>query len=109
MISLIDSHPPITVNQKRITTHSNLSDIVKVLSAPPVKETRMKPIGSFEKKARRHYHISRMKTFAKSAQSPDMNMTLNEIRTGVKMSDKIAATLFVYFVGVFFLFFSIGK
>lgn len=107
MISLVDN-PPVVV-PKRITSHSKLSEIVHVFSAPPVKETRMKPISSFEKHARTNYHVSRMKTFAKSAQSPDMNMTLNEIRTGVKVSDKVAAILFVYVVGVFFLFFSMFK
>jgi hypothetical protein len=101
--------PPL-VHVQRITSHSKLSEIVKVFSeAPPVKETKMKPISVFEKRARTNYNISRMKTFAKSAQSPDMNMTLNEIRTGVKMTDKIALSLFVYTVCVFIMFFSMFK
>ena len=108
---MIVEAPPVHIQApKRITSHSNLSEIVKVFSdAPPVKETKMKPISVFEKRARTNYHISRMKTFAKSAQSPDMNMTLNEIRTSVKVTDKIAASLFVYTVCVLFIFFSLRK
>lgn len=101
--------PPI-VHVERITSHSKLSEIVKVFSeAPPIKETKMKPISTFEKRARTSYHISRMKTFAKSAQSPDMNMTLNEIRTGVKVTDRIIVTLFAYTICVFVMYFSMFK
>jgi hypothetical protein len=49
------------------------------------------------------YRIERMKSVAKIAQSPDMNLTLNEIRTGERVSDKIGATLFVYTLGVFLI------
>lgn len=51
-----------------------------------------------------HYYTQRMKSFAKYAQSPDMNMTLKEIRTGVKTSDRIKMSLFVYLLGVLAIF-----
>lgn len=95
----------------RITTHSSLSEIVKVLDAPPLslvkKETRMKPVSNWEKRTWTTYHVSRMKAAAKSAQSPDMNLTLNEIRTGERLIDKIVVTLFAYTVGVLFIFFTL--
>jgi hypothetical protein len=91
---------------KRITSHSSLSEIVKVLDAPPLvkKETRMKPVSNWEKHAWTTYHVSRIKEAAKSAQSPDMNLTLNEILTGERISDKVTTILFAYFAGVCLLF-----
>lgn len=98
MLSLTEH--PITI-PKRINSHSKLSDIVRVFEAPPVKEPkRMKPISNWE----RNVHISRMKVAAEYARNPDMNLTLKEILTGERVSDKIAMSLFVYFAGVFFIF-----
>ncbi len=106
VLNLVEPVPAVTVETpKRITSHSSLSEIVKVFQAPPIKETRMKPVNTWEKNARTRYYVSRMETYAKSAQSPDMNLTLKEIQTGERIVDKIAVSLFAYTVGVFFLFF----
>jgi hypothetical protein len=89
----------------RVTSHSKLSEIVRVFEAPPLKkETRMRPVKT--NKWENRYHMARMKSIANNAQSPDMNLTLHEILTGERVSDKIAATLFVYTAGVFLIFFS---
>ena len=97
---------PSVITPKRITSHSSLSEIVHVFSdAPPVKKTRMKHVSTWEKRAWTNYQVSRMKAFAKSAQSPDMNLTLREIQTGERIVDKIVVSLFVYTVGVFFILF----
>ena len=55
-------------------------------------------------KIRLNYYKNRMISIAKSSQSPDLNMSLNEIRTGIKKSEQVKATLFVYIVGVLILF-----
>lgn len=98
--------PPLPMVQKRINSHSNLSDIVESFKAPPLKHTNQRGIQPWEKKARTNYYISRMKSHAKSAQSPDMNLTLREILTGERVEDKIFISLFAYTIGVFFVFFS---
>ena len=54
-------------------------------------------------------YINRMKLAAKNAQSPDMNMTLNEIKTGVKTSDRVRLSLGVYLLGVLAIFMSVKK
>lgn len=56
------------------------------------------------KKLRLKYYKNRITSVAKTAQSPDLNMSLDEIRTGVKRSERVKATLFVYLVGVLVLF-----
>lgn len=90
----------------RITSHSSLSEIVKAFEAPPIKETRMKPVSNWEKRAWTNYHVSQMKAAAKSAQSPDMDLTLREILTGERVVDKIATSIVVYTaMWVCFLFF----
>lgn len=53
---------------------------------------------------RTQYYIQRMKSLSKSAQSPDLNMTLNEIKTGIKTSDRMKFSLLVYLLGVILLF-----
>ena len=69
-----------------------------VLKAPPVKNH-----GNVDK-VRTQYYIQRMKMHVKSAQDPDMNMTLNEIKTGVKVSERMTLTLGVYLLGVLAIF-----
>jgi hypothetical protein len=98
----------VVVVPKRITSHSSLSDIVKAFEAPDVKETRMRPlhVSKWEVMAREKYHVERMKVQAKYAQSPDMNLTLKEILTGERISDKIVASLLVYAVGVGMILFT---
>ena len=63
-------------------------------TAPPLKENKL----------RTSYYIHRIKSIAKKAQDPDMNMSLNEIKTGVKVSDRMKMSLFVYLLGVIFIF-----
>lgn len=46
------------------------------------------------------YYKSRMEHHVRSVRDPDMNMSLNEIRTGIKRSDRMAASLVVYILGV---------
>lgn len=53
---------------------------------------------------RTSYYIQRMKAAAKSAQSPDMNMSLNEIRTGITRSERIKFSLLIYLIGVLAIF-----
>jgi hypothetical protein len=91
---------------QRINSHSKLSDIVHVFQAPPVK-VQVKDHwgkGAPLNKIRRNYYVQRIKSFAKKAQDPDMNMTLNEIHTGVKTSEQMTLTLLVYLLGVLVIF-----
>ena len=69
-----------------------------VLNAPPVKHMRT------ENAFRTRYYIQRMKMHTKNARDPDMNMTLNEIKTGVKVSERMTLTLGVYLLGVLAIF-----
>lgn len=89
----------------RITSHSNLSEIVKSFETtspilkdpPPPKE--MSTI-------RLNYYKNRMKTFAKSAQSS--HPSLIEVKTGKnpkKRIEKEILALYTYFVGLGFLLF----
>ena len=94
---------------QRINSHSNLSDIVQVFKAPPVKvapKNKGVSLGKneFLDKTRRNYYVHRIKSFSKKAQDPDMNMTLNEIRTGVKTSERMTLSLLVYLIGVLVIF-----
>lgn len=68
-----------------------------VLKAPPVKAQK-------ENTLRTQYYINRMRMQVKKAQDPDMNMTLNEIKTGVKTSERAALSLAVYLLGVLAIF-----
>lgn len=54
--------------------------------------------------ARLNYHKNRIISLSKTAQSPDLNISLNEIRTGITRSESVKATLFVYLLGVLVLF-----
>lgn len=72
-----------------------------VLDAPKNKAPNL-----VESKARLGYHVQRIKSIAKSARDPDMNMTLNEIRTGVKLSDRMLLSLEVYLIGALLIFMS---
>lgn len=58
---------------------------------------------SYEK-FRLNYYKNRIQSIAKTAQSPDINMSLNEIRTGVTRSERVKASLFVYLLGVLVIF-----
>lgn len=98
--------PVVTVQQapvpKRVSTHSNLSEIVaNFRSAPPVKETRQRGVQSWERNAWTNYHMDRMKTFAEKAKSP--NLSLYESRN--KRVERVILALYTYFVGIAFLFF----
>jgi hypothetical protein len=106
LVEHVTAPPPPLIHRTRITSHSSLSDIVKVFNAPDVKtQTKMKPVQTWETHARTKYYVSRMKVHAKSALSPDMNLTLKEIQTGERIVDKIIMSLFVYTVGAFFVLF----
>lgn len=104
---------PIIHHHQRITSHSKLSEIVQVFKAPPVKVVAPKNKGvSLDKsplldKTRRNYYVHRIKSFSKKAQDPDMNMTLNEIRTGVKTSERMTLSLLVYLLGVLVIFWNL--
>lgn len=56
------------------------------------------------KKDQLKYYIRRMKAHAKKAQSPDLNMSLNEIRTGTTVEDHVKFSLLVYLLGVIAIF-----
>ncbi len=108
--------PIIHHHHQRITSHSKLSEIVQVFKAPPVKVVAPKNKGvslgkrdknEFLDKTRRNYYVHRIKTFSKKAQDPDMNMTLNEIRTGVKTSERMTLSLLVYLLGVLVIFWNL--
>lgn len=58
---------------------------------------------------RTNYYIHRMKAAAKSAQSPDMNMSLNEIRTGVSVKDHMKFSLLIYLIGVLAIFANLNR
>ena len=48
--------------------------------------------------------IKRMNTYVNKSRDPDMNMSLNEIRTGVKVSDRMLLSLEVYLLGALVIF-----
>lgn len=66
----------------------------------PMKNVKQKKDNGF----RTAYYIQRIKNVAKTARDPDMNMSLHEIQTGVKTSDRMKMSLFVYLLGVLFIF-----
>ena len=69
-----------------------------VLEAPKNKKSH-----SFEK-LRLKYYKNRMSSAVEISKDPDMNMTLNEIKTGVKTSDRARLSLAVYLLGVLIIF-----
>jgi hypothetical protein len=84
---------------KRITSHSSLSEIVKAFEAPPVKETRMKPVSNWEKRIWTNYHVSRMKAAVeKYTHKPDMDLTL---RAGERIVVYTAMWIFLLFLALF--------
>ena len=92
---------------QRINSHSKLSDIVHVFQAPPIKVQVKDHWGKGApplNKIRRNYYVQRIKSFAKKAEDPDMNMSLNEIRTGIKTSERMTLSLLVYLLGVLVIF-----
>lgn len=78
--------------------------IVRGICLSPSKCFSMPPKKAPPVKDRTQYYIHRMKAHAKSAQDPDMDMSLNEIKTGVKLSERMALTLEVYLLGVLAVF-----
>lgn len=62
------------------------------------------PKPKYEENLRVFHHTQRMRYFAEQAKNPDMNMTLKEIQTGVKVSDRMALSLEVYLIGVLAIF-----
>lgn len=103
------THVPVIINN-RITSHSRLSEIVQVFESPSVKtETTTTKQTKRPRISWTKYHVARMKSAPKYAQSPDMDLTLREILTHERVTDKIAATLFVYTVGVFLIFFLLNS
>lgn len=62
---------------------------------PPKSKTH-----KFHKGRVRYY----MQSHVRKAIDPDMNMSLREIRDGVKTSDRIALSMAVYGLGVLFIF-----
>lgn len=96
---ITEIHAPV-----RINSHSNLSDIVKSFQAPPLKkQTPQRGVQPWEKRAWFNYHVKRMESFAKKAESP--NLTLYEVKTGKTRKDRVMLALYTYFVGVAFVFF----
>lgn len=94
----------------RITSHSRLSEIVEVFKAPDVKvQTKQRGIQPWEKKLRLEHHVIRMKTFAKSAESP--TLTLREIQTGKKdnRTERVAVAISTYFAGIALILFIFGR
>lgn len=83
----IHEPPPIV---RGVCLRPNKCFSMPLKKAPPVKENTL----------RTQYYINRMRIQVKKAQDPDMNMTLNEIKTGVKVSDRMALALEVYLIGV---------
>lgn len=75
----------------------------------PCFKLEQKPQKNREVPFRKDYYINRMKTAAKNVQSPDMNMTLNEIKTGVKTSERARLSLEVYLLGVLVIFGFVNK
>ena len=55
-------------------------------------------------KFRLNYYKNRIESIAKTAQSPDLNMSLDEIRNGFTRSERVKASLFVYLLGVLVIF-----
>ncbi len=92
----MDIHtPPPIVNPAPLKRGICISEKYCFKMDPP-KNKEVKKENAF----RTQYYIRRMKMHAKKAQDPDMNMTLNEIKTGVKLSERMTLTLTVYLLGV---------
>ncbi len=94
---------------KRVSTHSNLSEIVESFKAPPIKATPQRGVQPWERNAWTKYHMNRMEMYAKKSESP--NLSLYEIKTGKKDKrvERVMLALYTYFVGVAFLFFLFTK
>lgn len=85
--------PPPIVMSRGVCIRPDTCFSMQAKKAPPVKHTT-DISGS----------VKRMKMYAKKAQDPDMNMSLNEIRTGVKVSERMTLAMEVYLAGVLILF-----
>lgn len=94
-MEVVEHHAPIPPPKRGVCINP---DKCFVLKAPKLKEHKTNDA------FRTQYYINRMRMHAKSAQSPDMNMTLNEIKTGVKVSERMTLTLEVYLLGVLVIF-----
>ncbi len=94
--------PPIVIEHQKRGICFHVDKPCFTIEAPKNKNNK-----SFEK-VRLNYYINRIKSISKTAQSPDMNMSLDELRTGIKKSERIKATLFVYLVGVIILVLGFG-
>lgn len=73
-----------------------------------IEPTHVKKAPPLVAKFRTDYYVNRMKMHVKNAQDPDMNMSLKEIRDGVKISDRMRLSLEVYGLGVLALMFLLG-
>lgn len=93
------TEPPAIVTPNKRGICISVNKPCFVLNAPKNKAPQLK-----ENKLRTEYYIHRMKSLAKSAQDPDMNMSLNEIKTGIKVSDRMKMSLFVYLLGALIIF-----
>lgn len=86
--------PPAIVHQKRgVCFHVDMP----CFTLDPPKNKKQKQESAFMTRYR-------IKKIAKTAQSPDMNMTLNEIRTGITRYDRMKFSFLVYILGVLAIF-----
>lgn len=99
MEHLVNNPPPL------ITEHTQKRGVCFRVDKPCF--TLQAPVNKTHKsydKLRLNYYKNRIVSISKTAQSPDLNMSLDEIRTGVTRSERVKATLFVYLLGVLALF-----
>lgn len=98
METIVTSPPPIVVEHQKRGVCFHVDKPCFTIKAPENKTHK-----SYEK-VRLNYYKNRIISIAKSAQSPDMDMTIKEIQNGFTREEKVKATLFVYLVGVLILF-----
>lgn len=98
MVHVIDAPPPNVVGGICISQNKCFRlDVPKNKAPSPLSV-----------KLRTNYHVNRMRMHAESARDPDMNMSIKEIRDGVKVSDRVRLSLTVYGLGVLAILFILG-
>lgn len=95
---VVSQPPPIVIEHHQQKRGACFQNHCLVIQAPKNKTHK-----SYEK-LRLNYYKNRMISLSKTAQSPDLNLTLNDIKNGFTRAEHAKATLFVYLVGVIVIF-----
>lgn len=95
-VVVLEPPPPIITEHKTQKRGACFKSHCLVIQAPKNKKKN--------EQLRLNYYKNRMISLSKTAQSPDLNLTLNDIKNGFTRAEHAKATLFVYLVGVLVIF-----